>query len=202
MLIYLDCEFTDLIGVVSDIKLISAGFVAESGNELYFELPGNYDASECNTFVHEAVLPYLDAAKHGLPAADAAQRLKDWIESFGEPVTLATDAPGYDFALVAELLKDHGIWPSNLTNIPQHVDAGSVQQSIEDYFDYQPIAVRHHALWDARALASARKSVMAVYVAADLLEKPIAERNPGNTDEDLAARQEYLDTITRDIRPK
>jgi len=33
-----------------------------------------------------------------------------------------------------------------------------VEDKIEHYFEYQPLAIRHHALWDARALASAFKA--------------------------------------------
>ena len=32
-----------------------------------------------------------------------------------------------------------------------------VNERYENYFDYQPMSVRHHALWDARALAEAAK---------------------------------------------
>ena len=153
--IYFDCEFSDLIGIESDIKLISAGFVSDDGKEFYFELVDHYDEGECSSFVLEAVLPHLDDVKCGMTAGRAAASLKVWIESFGEQVQLASDAPGYDWPLVAELLQDHGQWPANLEKKCLNVNVGMVQQRIEEYFEYQPMAIRHQAMWDARALASA-----------------------------------------------
>lgn len=153
--IYFDCEFTDLVGITHDIKLISAGFVSECGKEFYFELLDHYTEEECSDFVVEAVLPHLDPVSLGMPASTAAAALKEWLESFGEPVQLASDAPGYDWPLVAELLQDHGQWPSNLNPKCANVNAGNVDPKIEIYFECQPMAIRHQALWDARALASA-----------------------------------------------
>ncbi len=153
--IYFDCEFTDLVGITHDIKLISAGFVSECGKELYFELLDHYTEEECSEFVIEAVLPHLDDVKNGMTAGKAAASLKEWLESFGEQVQLASDAPGYDWPLVAEFITDHGQWPANLEKKCMNVNASNVDQGIEGYFEYQPMAIRHHALWDARALASA-----------------------------------------------
>lgn len=153
--IYFDCEFTDLVGITHDIKLISAGFVSECGKEFYSELLDHYTEEECSEFVIEAVLPHLDDVKHGMTTGKAAAALKVWLESFGEQVQLASDAPGYDWPLITELLADHGQWPANLEKKCLNVNVGMVQQRIEDYFEYQPLAIRHHALWDARALASA-----------------------------------------------
>lgn len=154
MRIYLDTEFTDLVGIVVPIRLISAGFVAKNGQEFYFELTDNYQPLDCNDFVREAVLPFLDTAKHGMMRAQAASRLRCWLEAFGEPVQLASDAPGYDCPLIAGLFEEYG-WPANLSQNPHTVNAGNVQQEINNYFTCQPMAIRHHALWDARALAYA-----------------------------------------------
>lgn len=172
MKIYFDTEFTDLIGIVFDIKLISAGFVAENGSEHYFELTNHYNDGECSTFVCEAVLPHLDLKKHGKDPADAIKDLNAWIESFGEPVTLCSDAPGYDWGLLHDLFTDYG-FPANLVRRPLSVNTQEVMRGIEEYFEtqpyaardpklwdahemmYRPIAIRHHALWDARALAYA-----------------------------------------------
>lgn len=152
--VYFDTEFTDLVAIEYDIRLISAGFVAPDGREFYFELSDNYKEDECSLFVVEGVLPHLDIGKHGMTCAQAAAKLSAWLEAFGEPVRLATDAPGYDWPLIAELLEDHS-WPANLERKPFNVNVGNVEQEIENYFTYQPMAIRHHALWDARALAHA-----------------------------------------------
>lgn len=155
--IYFDTEFTDLVGIETDIKLISAGFVASDGRELYFELVDHYHLDDCSAFVHESVLPLLDAAKYGMPARQAAQTMKAWIESFVGPVGLVSDAPAFDWPLIRDLFDQHRCWSSNLAGTPLHVNAGNLQQGIENFFQYQPIAIRHHALWDARALAHAAK---------------------------------------------
>ncbi len=160
MKVYFDTEFTDLLGIETDIKLISAGFVTERGQELYFELTDNYEIKECSNFVHEAVLPHLDEAKYGVKIAVAAKQLKNWLQNLGEPVQLASDAPSYDFPLIYELLVKHDNWPESLNKKPLNVNNYSTAGRIENYFEYQPLAIRHHALWDARALAAAAKGVI------------------------------------------
>ena len=155
MKIYIDTEFTDLVGIVCDIKLISAGFVAESAEEFYFELTNYYEEGECSSFVCEAVLPHLNHAKHGMPEDQACLRLKAWVESFSVPVELCSDAPGYDWGLLYDLFERNNSWPTNLVKKPVNVNSHKVQQGIESYFECQPMAIRHHALWDARALAIA-----------------------------------------------
>ena len=154
MKIYFDAEFTDLLGIVCDIKLISLGFVAEDGREFYAEFTDNYLLGECSSFVHEAVLPHLDNIKYGMSVSEFRLKFMAWIQSFVEPVELYSDAVGYDFGLLSDLYADHlANWPSNLLRKPVSANSHEVQQGIETYFQYQPLATRHHALWDARALA-------------------------------------------------
>ena len=160
MLIYFDCEFTDLYEDVGPIKLISAGFVTFDRDEFYFELIDNYAVSDCSMFVEDEVLPHLNSAKHGMTGIAAAQSLKAWIEGLGfADLALASDAPQYDFELVKELLNKHDCWPKNLAK--EGVDLKLAFKNVdidfrmEEYFIYQPLAIRHHAMWDARALAKA-----------------------------------------------
>jgi len=159
MKVYFDTEFTDLLSIVTDIKLISAGFVTELGQELYFELTDHYEIKECSNFVHEAVLPHLYHAKYGLKTAQAARQLSQRLQNLGEPVQLASDAPGYDFPLIADLLLEHHCWPKCLKKKPFNVGGFVIAGRIENYFEYQPLAIRHHALWDARALAKTVKDI-------------------------------------------
>jgi hypothetical protein len=159
MRIYLDTEFTDLIGIVCDIKLISAGFVGEDGSEFYAELTGHYEAGEYSTFVHEAVLPNLNAEKYGMCVKEFLLRLKVWIQDFKDPVVLYSDAVGYDYGLLLDLWIKYDMFPTNLVRKPVSANSHEVQQGIENYFQYQPLAIRHQALWDARALAFAVKAV-------------------------------------------
>ena len=159
MLIYFDTEFTDLTDTFGPIWLISAGFVAENDLELYFELTDNYQENDCSEFVIENVLPHLDSNKHGCVSAQGVSRLCEWIENFGETVHLATDAPHYDWFLLKELLEAHKVWPNNLYSEPVNVDVNSIQERYEQYFVCQPLAIRHHALWDARALKTATEGI-------------------------------------------
>lgn len=172
MKIYLDTEFTDLLGITVDIMLVSAGFVAEDGSEHYFELTNHWEEGGCSTFVCEAVLPHLDLETYGKDPKDAIADLNAWIEGFGEPVTLCSDAPGYDWGLLHDLFTDYG-FPENLVRRPLSVNTQETLRGIEEYFEsqpyaikdqahwdaremaYKPMAIRHHALWDARALAYA-----------------------------------------------
>lgn len=62
MRIFLDTEFTDLVGVVHDPALISIGLVTEDGrSSFYVELTNNYTEDVCSYFVIQNVLPLLDA---------------------------------------------------------------------------------------------------------------------------------------------
>jgi len=150
MIIYFDTEFTNIFGPA---RLISAGFVAEDGQEFYFELTDNYKNNDCSYFVLENVLPYLNISEHGMSSVQAVLKLKAWCESFSEPVQFASDAPAYDFGLLSSLLREQKVSIENADTECLRVD--EVEDKIERYFEYQPLAIRHHALWDARALASA-----------------------------------------------
>lgn len=154
MKIFFDTEFTDLTDRFGPIRLISAGFVAQNGSELYFELTDNYEETDCSYFVLEHVLPHLKNIKFGMLSAEAALKLKVWCESFSEHVQFASDAPAYDFDLIAKLLREQKITIDNLDSKCIQLEAYMVEDKIERYYEYQPIAIRHHALWDARALAS------------------------------------------------
>lgn len=154
MIVYIDTEFTDLHTDNGPIRLISAGFVAENGQEFYFELTDSYQEIDCSEFVLENVLPYLDHNKYGLTTAEAALKLKGWCEGLGEPIKFATDAPLYDYELVKELLVNQNVTIENLDKNAQYFTAVLIENKIEKYFKENPDAYRHNALADARALAS------------------------------------------------
>lgn len=97
------------------------------------------------------MLPYLDKEKYGLSKVDAAIYLKEWIEQLGEQLQLVSDAPAYDFGLIQDLLEPLR-WPANLDKTCCDVYADLISQRIDDYFICMPLAIRHHALWDAHAL--------------------------------------------------
>ncbi len=154
MIIYIDTEFTDLHADNGPIRLISAAFVAENGQEFYFELTDNYEEIDCSEFVLENVLPYLDHSKFGLTKAEAALKLKAWCESLGEPIKFASDAPLYDYELIKEMLVNQNVTIENLDRQAQYLTAVLIEQKVEKYFQANINANRHHALCDARAFAS------------------------------------------------
>ena len=160
MFIYIDTEFTTLMARIRNIKLISAGFVAEDGQEFYFELPNNYRKTDCSYFVSENVIPHLDGGeKVAFSSLDAVIKLKEWVENFDIQVTFLTDAPTYDWLLLHELFYKFGDrFPKNLSHNPLNVRSLRVETFIEKYFEDNKGAIRHHALWDARALAYACKA--------------------------------------------
>lgn len=157
MIVYIDTEFTDLTDTFGPIKLISAGFVSENGRELYFELTDNFTEIDCSEFVIENVLPHLDNAKHGMTSVQAARQLWEFILSFDEPVILGSDAPDYDFNILASFMLENGYKVSELKARELDLRNKLVDERYEQYFNYQPMSIRHHALWDARALAAAAK---------------------------------------------
>jgi hypothetical protein len=160
MKVFFDTEFSTLDGFLTPIKLVSAGFVAENGEEFYAEFKNNFEFGECSSFVHEAVLPHLNFEKHGMQNSEFRLKFKGWIQSFKEPVELYSDSISYDFELLLDLYDDehkHN-WPTNLASKAVSVNSRESQQGIEIYFECQPMAIRHHALWDARALAASVKA--------------------------------------------
>lgn len=160
MFIYIDTEFTTLMARIQNIKLISAGFVAEDGQEFYFELPNNYRETDCSYFVSENVTPYLDGGeKVAFSSLDAVTKLQNWVENFNVPVTFLTDAPSYDWLLLNELFYRHGDnFPKNLSHTPLNVASLRVETFVEKYFENNKDEIRHHAMSDARALAYACKA--------------------------------------------
>lgn len=139
--LFIDAEFTDFI----DQRLISIGVVAENGEELYAELSDTYTEADCSTFVLDTVLPLLECGDARMTERECAGWLHAWIESFGQPVILISDAPQFDGPLVRDLLGLVG-WPKNLADHCIRFDGDDY-----DYFEENPDATRHHALHDARA---------------------------------------------------
>ena len=165
MLIFFDCEFTEL-GI--DPKLISIGFVSEDGTrELYAELCDTYQPSDCSDFVREAVLPHLEGGDARMTMRELSVRLVDWLIAFGEPVQLATDSLSWDWPWIGELYAEAGEgtdWPAHMTTHgkaevfrPANVDGRPYVLTQSPSFNLAVEAAfasglrRHHALDDAKA---------------------------------------------------
>lgn len=162
--VYFDTEFTDFL---LDPALISIGLVADDGREFYAELNDTYEEVMCSWFVIETVLPILWGGECEMSIQDLAPSLKAWIESFGEPVTLWADAPSFDWSWIQEIFEVSACgWPNNLMRKCQNTQVFEADQERhrydEAYEDYWRLnidadALQHHALWDARCIAHARR---------------------------------------------
>ena len=165
MLIFFDCEFTEL-GI--DPKLISIGFVSEDGTrELYAELCNTYQPSDCSDFVREVVLPHLEGGAARMAMRELSVCLVDWLIAFGEPVQLATDSLSWDWPWIGELFAEAGEgtnWPAHMTTHsksevfrPANVAAKPLILSQSPQFNLAIEAAfasglrRHHALDDAKS---------------------------------------------------
>lgn len=151
MLIFFDCEFTEL-GI--DPKLISIGLISEDGaHEFYAELSGTYQLSDCSAFVHEAVLPHLQGGDALMSMGELTLCLADWIDRFQQPVQLATDSLSWDWPWVQEIFHYAEKWPAKLANQPASLYklVALFDREVENAFHNQPNLRRHHALDDAKA---------------------------------------------------
>lgn len=147
-IIYFDSEFTEL-GI--DPRLISIGFVSEDGTQTFYaELTGTYQASDCSDFVREAVLPHLQGGEALMSMHELTLRLGNWLESFEQPVQLATDSLTWDWPWVQEIFSQPGTWPENVEGRPLILSQSPpFNRAVEVAFSTD--LRRHHALDDAKA---------------------------------------------------
>jgi hypothetical protein len=151
MLIFFDTEFTDLHW---QAKLISIGLVAEDGRTFYAELSDTYQVADRNDFVREVVLPLLDGDESRMALPALSLRLGNWLEDFGEPVTLATDSPSWDWPWIRKIFHIEGTWPANVAPTPLLLTMNYLND-YDRFVDAVEMAFRslrrHHALDDAKA---------------------------------------------------
>ena len=154
MLVFLDTEFTDLS---LDPRLISIGLVTEGGEEFYAEL---YDAYETprtySPFVQEFVLPHLAGGDSRISMDALTLRLGNWLESFEQPVIMATDSVSWDWPWIQKLFVLPGTWPENVDRMPVNLHDLIGSPFLENTLDqvlrnHYPKLRRHHALDDAKA---------------------------------------------------
>lgn len=143
MMLYLDCEFTQLSPAA---KLISLAFVADDGREFYIELLDSWSIEDCSDLVIDIVLPQLWGGAYAMPVLAARDTILAFLEGFTEMVEIVTDAPHFDWELFYQLTYSHGHWPRNVRNWP--TDA----TTLDAVNDGSPLP--HHALLDARIIAS------------------------------------------------
>lgn len=150
MNIYFDCEFTKLITPIDPepAELISVGCTADNGENFYAENETTISRPEIfSDFVVEVVAPLLEGGDYLMPYSAIAEKLKEWVESFGEEVRLLTDAPAFDFPYVDHMFMEYG-WPRNLFRQPKHIAHARFSNNVNEIFRSQGYR-RHHALDDA-----------------------------------------------------
>jgi hypothetical protein len=152
-LIFLDTEFTDF----DYPQLISIGLVSESSERFYAEMSNGWSREGCSAFVAQTILPQLTAGDFLQERCYAGRRLADWMVQHVGPVRVVTDAPGYDWVLMLDLLT--GLVPGNLYPDPLAFYSDSfpelvplLQEARDRTFANFPA---HHALNDAEALREA-----------------------------------------------
>ena len=145
MRIFLDTEFTSF----EEPYLVSAGLIA-GNREIYFEVAGVSPAI-CSPFVQTTVLPLLSG--HRLRPIEIATKLAEFLAPFGPEVTFFCDAPRYDIELLMPFLPVGLQWKCAVPSFHN--------PKCEQIFDIAKETAfasglrRHHALDDARALATA-----------------------------------------------
>lgn len=154
-LLFFDCEFSDLSDSAS---LISAGFIAHSGEQFYAEL-SDYQEESCNDFVKAIVLPLLSLPP--ISTADFLSSLTDWLSNLGEDFLFIADSD-WDRKILTKTLASVGKaipenWrfqktPDNFTNGMQR---SLFNDEVAAFFLRHPNQKPHHALTDARAIRNA-----------------------------------------------
>jgi hypothetical protein len=152
-LIFMDTEFTDF----DYPQLISIGLVSENGERYYAEMSNGWSREGCSLFVKEHILPQLTAGEFLQERCFAGRRLADWLAEHDGPVRVVTDAPGYDWVLMLDLLA--GIMPENLCPEPLTFYSDSFPELVPLLQEARDRAfansTAHHALNDAEALREA-----------------------------------------------
>lgn len=152
MLIFFDTEFTEL-GI--DCRLISIGLVSEDGERTFYaELSDTYLPRHCSEFVRETVVPLLEGGNTRMTMPDLALRLGNWLESFEQPVQLATDSLGWDWPWIQQIFCDAWTWPENLERKPLilHFAAEAGERFVDAVEAAFAAGLRqHHSQDDAKA---------------------------------------------------
>jgi hypothetical protein len=151
--VFFDTEFT---GLIVDPKLISIGFVDETGERTFYaELSDTWCLEDVGEFARTAVLPQLEGGAALMTMSELGQRLTSWLAGFSEPVKLATDSLGWDWPWIQEIFYELGVWPANVDGQPLLL----TMNYLNDYDGFSPAVEkaftgglrRHHALDDAKA---------------------------------------------------
>lgn len=175
-----DTEFT---GFHADSKILSIALVdVQSSEQVYVEIKdtleeileekvaGRLTCAQIDTFmdraglmdssVAEDILRQMNPGTHGMSLEEAAVKIRRFIESFGEPVQLASDAVAWDHAMLLQLLAETGNWPSCTSKLMSQMKDISVESDALLFGGMGDFP--HHALKDAQILADAYRAISTV----------------------------------------
>lgn len=143
MRLFLDTEFTS----PETKQLISIGIISEDGQHSFYGELNDYDASLCNRFVCESVLPHLE--HKGMSRDQLALVLREWFAILPRRVFFSCDSYD-DIKLVLALLGER---PANLIenwlDLRSLIDTSVYHNAVEAYHTLDK--PWHHALHDAAA---------------------------------------------------
>lgn len=175
-----DTEFT---GFTKDAKLLSIALVdVETGVQVYVEIkdtleeileekiPGRLTCAQIDSFIEKAglvdtyiaedILRQMNPGAHGMSLDEAAVKIRRFIESFGEPILLASDAVAWDHAMLLSLLEETGNWPSCTSKLMSKMKDISIESDALVFGGMGDFP--HHALKDAQILADAYRAISTV----------------------------------------
>lgn len=178
MKIFYDSEFT---GLHQETTLISIGFIAENNRTFYAEFT-DYDYKQMNEWLKENVLPslYLDnnfQFKGGNwtikgASCEIVDKLRLWLDSFGEEIQIWSDCLSYDWVLLNNLWGDAQSLPDCLNYIPMdictYMQIKGVDPDISrEEFSEMPdnggeSPTKHNALWDAKVIKACYEKICAI----------------------------------------
>lgn len=154
MIIFFDTEFT---GLSSEPRLLSIGFVANSGDSLYIEFTNGWSESDCSFWVREHVLPMLGNGER-LTRRDAVARISSWLLSFASSSPTVLGETTWDTALLSDLLSEFGADPNcfclKVVACTGREQASNFEATKRRYLELHQLAA-HHALSDALAFRAA-----------------------------------------------
>lgn len=163
-LVFLDTEFTDL---AESAELMSAGFVTLDGEQLYLERT-DYDPCKVSEFVHEHVIPLMDASlDRKLPATGCCALIADWLSQFKKPILIIDSQ--WDIHVIHELFAIHGgicrQVPGvefRMLHLSDYENEAWFEPAVDAYFEENK-GMQHHALHDAMAMRAGWRSVNGFY---------------------------------------
>ena len=157
MKVFFDTEFT---GLHKNTTLVSIGFVAEDGQELYIEL-NDYDYKQVDEWLNKNVMVHLRG-----PAIDttaARWSITQWLSQF-ETVEMWSDCLAYDWVLFNHIFRHAFNIPKNIYYIPFDICTLFKLKGFDPDINREEFAgaagMKHNALHDAKVIKLCYEKLM------------------------------------------